>query len=324
MRTIDSLKSRVDSFSHSKGFFHQKNPKKMLKSNIMNKDNNNETKKILANQLKDKLNSPEYRYNEMLPFLVGVDKDGNIHKEENWIYGDNINPEKGNKYNNNEVKSFEKTVQESKNTVCYNELEKEDWEEIVNLIKKRNQEKKQAFEAEKKHGEIYNHLENGEKLLVAKGDEHRPKNTSNSDNKLMAVGTSPETNQSKNELSAVAKKETKPSEAENQQLAQITHAIERLELRIAELEKNGGNSQQIQTLKSEVKVLESQKQKQLNKNKQNQVGDHSIEVNKPTSNQAENQSKNTGHILLVIGGLLVVGVALVIGYLLGKDKKVDK
>jgi len=65
------------------------------------------------------------RYGKILAFLWGSKVDGNIHKKGNWINGKNINPSKGNKH-------------ESEHMVEYGELEKNDWEEIVNLIKKRN------------------------------------------------------------------------------------------------------------------------------------------------------------------------------------------
>lgn len=101
-------------------------------------------KKALAEQIKAKLNSPDYvampdlitydnRYGKILAFLWGSKVDGNIHKKGNWINGKNINPSKGNKH-------------ESEHMVEYGELEKNDWEEIVNLIKKRNKEKEQMYD----------------------------------------------------------------------------------------------------------------------------------------------------------------------------------
>ena len=98
-------------------------------------------KKVLAEQIKIKLNSPKYvampdlithddRLGEMLTWLWGNKIDGNIHKKENWITGSDINPGKGNKH-------------ESEHMVYYDELEKDDWGEIVDLIEKRNEEKKQ-------------------------------------------------------------------------------------------------------------------------------------------------------------------------------------
>jgi hypothetical protein len=60
-----------------------------------------------------------------------------IHKKENWISGSSINPNGNNEF-------------DSENIVVYDELEPNDWEEIVNLIGKRNQERKEKYERKKK------------------------------------------------------------------------------------------------------------------------------------------------------------------------------
>jgi len=108
-------------------------------------------KKVLAEKIKQKLNSPKYiamsdlityddRHGKILTWLWGTSLDGNIYKADNWISGRNINPGKGNKY-------------DSEHMVSYNELEKDDWGEIVRLIEKRNKEKEQLFEKKRKNME---------------------------------------------------------------------------------------------------------------------------------------------------------------------------
>ena len=64
------------------------------------------------------------RYSDMLTWLWGAGIDGNIHKKENWISGTDINPNPSGR-------------KESPHIVYYDELEKDDWEEIVHLIEKR-------------------------------------------------------------------------------------------------------------------------------------------------------------------------------------------
>jgi len=105
---------------------------------------NQNYKKILAEEIKNKLNSPEYvampdlityndRHGDMLSWIWGKRE-----WKENWISGPDINPGKGNKKN-------------SEHIVYGSELEKEDFDEIVNLIEKRNNEKRQIWETKKKN-----------------------------------------------------------------------------------------------------------------------------------------------------------------------------
>lgn len=120
----------------------------------MNKENN---KKALAEQLKNKLNSPNYVampdlithddwHADMLPWILG----GKEHAEDGWwISGTDINPNPNNK-------------KQTKHLIYYNELEPEDWEEIVNLIEKKRAEKTQIW-AEKKRN-IDNKLNNQSNL----------------------------------------------------------------------------------------------------------------------------------------------------------------
>jgi hypothetical protein len=115
-------------------------------------------KKVLAEQLKTKLNSPDYvampdlisyddRYGGILAFLWGSKIDGNIYKEGNLITCKNI------KLGKNLGKE-----NDSEYTVDYNELEKDDWGEIVKLIKKRNKERRRIYD--QKESQIKEKLNN--------------------------------------------------------------------------------------------------------------------------------------------------------------------
>jgi len=173
-------------------------------------------------------------------------------------------------------------------------------------------------------------LQNGEKI-TAKGESEVNNNDNNaSPNKNLAAGSAEgkelnlNTNQAEpkkdeNNSVAVAKKAAAPSSTnESKQLEQIIQSIQNLEQRIAELEKTGNNPHKVQELKKEVKVLESQKQRKLDEQKQIPI---SVPKTSEPVNTIDNSNKsNTGYILLFIGGLLVVGVAVIIGYLMGKGK----
>jgi len=172
-------------------------------------------------------------------------------------------------------------------------------------------------------------LENGEKIIAKINNDDINKSLiageSAKEKGLNLTASKAEQKNNKNDLTAVAKS-SPSSTTENEQLTQILHAIQNLEQRIARLEETGDDPQQIQDLKQEIKVLETQKQTQLANNQQIQESNPSTKTNEQTSSQiADNPAKpNTGHALLIVGGLLVVGAALVIGYLLGKDKKTNK
>src|SRR5947199_5966350 len=84
-------------------------------------------------------------------------------------------------------------------------------------------------------------------------------------------------------------------------------------------EQTGNNPQQVQALEQEVVALEVKKQEQL---ANSQEPDTSTKTNESNNNQIANNSAkpNTGTALIIVGGLLVISAALIIGYLLGKDK----
>jgi len=95
---------------------------------------NSNLKKILANQLKAKLNSPDY---VAVPSLISHDDfHGSllVSASQKKIIGTNINPNR----------------RENEHVVCYDELEPKDWEEIVELIRKQNKEKEQIWEEKKR------------------------------------------------------------------------------------------------------------------------------------------------------------------------------
>ena len=117
------------------------------------------SKKILAEQLKAKLNSLEYvampdlisNKDRFADMLVWFGKKG-------WISGTNINPGKGNEY-------------KSEHVVGNEELEEDDFEEIANLVVKRRKEKEQLFE--QKRSQILEKLNNQSNLYYFWGQTNR-------------------------------------------------------------------------------------------------------------------------------------------------------
>lgn len=106
------------------------------------------SKKALAEKIKNELNSPEYvamsdlitfgdRYGGMVNFVSGWKVHGNVHSKnkDNFIsfIGDIDQKEKNNRM------------------IYEREFEPKDWEEIVNLIEKRNEEKEQIWETKRKN-----------------------------------------------------------------------------------------------------------------------------------------------------------------------------